>query len=171
MTNVVVPRGIFVSLVTALVLSQVRYCISVYGNGSKKNTARIQKILNFAAKVIFGRRKFDHASDLLENLGWLGAQQLAEYSTLCLTQKLLSSGEPVSLAAVLRSNSDVRERTTRQDSHLHVPRSRTEAGKRRFCARAPRLHNQLPPETVSLRGKRFQRALKRQMRSRTLSLN
>ena len=33
----VVPRGVITCLVTALVLSQVRYCIFVYGNGSKKN--------------------------------------------------------------------------------------------------------------------------------------
>ena len=47
------PNSVVSTLVTALVLSQVRYCISVYGNGSKKNLDRIKKILNFAAKVIF----------------------------------------------------------------------------------------------------------------------
>ena len=61
-----VPRSVIITLVSALVLSQVRYCISVYGNGSKQNLARVQKILNFAAKVIFGRRKYDHATDLRE---------------------------------------------------------------------------------------------------------
>ena len=69
----VVPRGVITSLVTALVLSQVRYCLSVYGNGTKKNMKRVQKILNFAAKVIFGRGKFEHVADLRERLGWLGA--------------------------------------------------------------------------------------------------
>ena len=51
------PQGVIAALVTALVLSQVRYCISVYGNGTKKNAAGVQKVLNFAAKVIFGRKK------------------------------------------------------------------------------------------------------------------
>ena len=49
---------------TALVISRVRYCLTVYGNGTQKNFDRLQKILNFAARVIFGRRKFDHVSDL-----------------------------------------------------------------------------------------------------------
>ena len=35
---------------------------------------RVQKILNFAAKVIFGREKSGHDADLRERPGWLGAQ-------------------------------------------------------------------------------------------------
>ena len=78
------PSSVISVLVNALVLSQVRYCITVYGNGSKTNLARIQKIINYGAKLIFGRKKFDHASDLLEKLGWLSAENLALYHTLCL---------------------------------------------------------------------------------------
>ncbi|KAF0303911.1 hypothetical protein FJT64_024168 [Amphibalanus amphitrite] len=95
--------------------TQVRYCISVYGNGTKKNMVRVQKILNFAAKVIFGRGKFDHVADLRERLGWLEAQQLADHSTLCLAHRVLRRGEPHSLAAVLHRNEEVRQRATRQD--------------------------------------------------------
>ena len=105
-----VPRGV-ITLVSALVLSEVRYCISVNGNGSKQNLARVQKILSFAAKVIFGRRKYDHATDLREKLGWLDARQLVEFSTLCLTHKVIENGEPDSLAAALRLNTDIGTRT------------------------------------------------------------
>ena len=163
----VIPRGVITSLVTALVLSQIRYCMPVFGNSSKKNLARIQKILNFAAKVIFGRGKFEHAADLREKLGWLEAQQLADYSTLCLAHRVMQRGEPDSFHAVFRRNFELRESVTRQDQQLYVPRSRTETGKRRFCARAPALCNQLPPELVSLSVPRFQRALKRHMLTRS----
>ena len=63
------PIAVISALVSTLVLSQIRYCISVYGNGTKKNLSRLQKVINYAAKVIFGRKKFDHVSDLLEKLG------------------------------------------------------------------------------------------------------
>ena len=99
-------------------------------------------------------------ADLRERLGWLEAQQLADHSTLCLAHRVLRRGEPHSLAAVLHRNGEVRQRTTRQDGVLCVPRSRNEAGKRRFCARAPVLYNQLPPELVSLSGQGFKRTLK-----------
>ena len=51
-------------IVTALVISHIRYCLAVYGNGTAKNLASVQKILNFAARVVSGRRKFNHVSDV-----------------------------------------------------------------------------------------------------------
>ena len=50
------PPDVISVLVSALVISQVRYCIAVYGAGTAQNISRIQKILNYAAKVIFGRK-------------------------------------------------------------------------------------------------------------------
>ena len=42
-------------MVNALVISQVCYCVSIYGNGSKVNLSRLQKIINYGAKPVFGR--------------------------------------------------------------------------------------------------------------------
>lgn len=113
-----VPRPVIKVLVTALVLSQLRYCISVFGNGSKKNMNRLQKIINFAAKVIYGRRKYDHVSDLLSELGWMSCQQLYSYHSLCLLQKVIRSGEPAALANAICTHASLRERHTRQDDLL-----------------------------------------------------
>ena len=87
-------------LVTALVFSRVRYCLTVYGSGSQKNFNRPQNILNFAMKVIFGRRKFDHVSDLREQLRWMTPQQLTQPQTLELMHRVLLRGEPHSLAGL-----------------------------------------------------------------------
>ena len=70
------------------------------GTAKKGNLGRLQKIINYAAKVLFGRRKYDHVSDLLERLGGGGggsarrAWPLATYHTLCLTHKVRRFGEP-----------------------------------------------------------------------------
>ena len=157
------PIAVVSTLVGALVLSQIRYCISVYGNGTKKNLSRIQKIINYAAKVIFGRKKFDHVSDLLENLGWLSAGDLAQYHTLCLVHKARRLGEPEALASGLARVSDTRDRQTRQDGLLFVPRSRTEMGRRRFISRAPRLYNELPRDLTQLPVPVFNRHLRRHL--------
>ena len=58
-------------LVTALVLPRIGYCLSEYGNGTQKDLNRLLQILNFAVRVIFGKRKFDHVSDLREQLRWM----------------------------------------------------------------------------------------------------
>ena len=42
---------------SSLVISRVRYCISVFDNGTHVNNIRLRKIINYAVKVILGRRK------------------------------------------------------------------------------------------------------------------
>ena len=133
------PVGVIKVLVSALVLTRIRYCLAVYGNGTLKNFDRLQRVLNFAVRVIFGRRKFDHVSDLREQLRWMSPQQMSQAQTLSLAHKVLRLGEPDSLADSFIRCRDVRQRSTRQDSLLHLPRPRTEAGRRRFAYRAPAL--------------------------------
>ena len=154
------PPSVVSAVVNALALSQIRYCISVYGNGTLKNLARIQKVINYAAKIIFGRKKFDHVSDLLEGLGWLSAADLVQYHTLCLVQKVRCLGEPEALASGLATMSETRDRSTRQNNSLYIPMSHTEMGRRRFCCRAPREYNALPPDVAHLTMPAFGRHLR-----------
>ena len=56
------PPSIISILVDALVLSHIRYCLSVYGTGTNTNLVRIQKVINYAAKGVFARKKFYHVS-------------------------------------------------------------------------------------------------------------
>ena len=85
----------------------------VYGNGTEKNMFKMQKILNFAARVSFARRKFDHVSDLRERLGLLPAQLMVDHRTPCPAHKVLVGGESVSLAASLSHNSEIRQHRAR----------------------------------------------------------
>jgi len=144
------PPSVISVLVNALVLSQIRYCISLYGSGTQKNISRLQKIMNYSAKVIFGRKKFDHASDLLVRLDWLSAENLVTYHTLCLTHKVLRRGEPDVLADQLYHVAETRDRITRQNRDLYIIHSNTNMGKRRYACRAPKLYNKLPPELTRL---------------------
>ena len=107
-----IPDGILKTVVTALVISRVQYCPAVCGNGPRKNFDRLKNIVNFTARVIFGRRKFDHVSDLHDLLGWMPPQSMANYQTVVTAHKIIKQGEPESLAALLAS-SDTRERSTR----------------------------------------------------------
>ena len=159
------PTAVLSALINALVFSQIRYCISVYGNGKKGNLNRLQKVVNYAAKVLFGRRKYDHVSDLLGRLGWLSAEGMATYHTLCLLHKVRRYGEPERLAAGLSTVAEARatERTTRRDQTLYVPRSRTEMGRRRFVCRGPARYNALPRELVAMPVPRFCRRVRQHL--------
>ena len=154
------PDGVIQMLVTALVISRVRYCLTVYGNGTQKNFDRLQKILNFAARVIFGRRKFDHVTDLREKLGWITPRTMSDLQTLITAHKAIQRGEPAELANLFIVNSTVRAKTTRQDHQFQLPRPRLETGRRRFGYRAAALLNRLPGDAIEQRPAKFARTAK-----------
>ena len=93
-----IPKSTLVTIVQALVTSVVRYCISLYGTCSATRLHRVQKMLNFGARVISGRRKHDHISDVFRELNWLDARSLVAYHRLCLVHAVITTGRPESVA-------------------------------------------------------------------------
>ena len=59
-------------ILQCLVLSQINYCIVIWGSTNKTLRQNIQKLQNFAAKVaIGGLRKYDHVTPIIKDLQWL----------------------------------------------------------------------------------------------------
>ena len=163
------PAEVLPRLVDGLVMSSLRYCVSVYGATSGQLSQRIQKCINFCARVLSGKRKYDHISDTLRSLGWLSAGQLHQYYTLMALHRLTDSPEPEALAALFVRNHDVHTRTTRARNQFHLPRIRNEHGRRRFAYRAASLMNALPSHVRDSDSSRksFGNALKRHMLATT----
>ena len=140
------PQQALLTIVQSLVISRVRYCIPVYGNGSSANDARLLKIVNFAARIVTGLRKFDHISRARADLQLLTPRQMCDLRTMA--YKALVTGEPLELASLFETFSDARscERVTRQDRALCPPGTRTTTGQRSFGYRAVSLLNRLPVE-------------------------
>ena len=43
----------------------------MWASTTKKNIARLQKVQNFAARIVTGARKYDHITPMLKELHWL----------------------------------------------------------------------------------------------------
>ena len=157
------PRDVLPALVNGIVISLIRYGIVVYGNSTAQSVTRIQKLLNFCARVVSGRRRREHVSDVLAELNWLPAQDLMMYRTLCSLKAILTHSQPSDLANNFNTVRSVRQRSTRQDNHLIVPSIRTESGRRRFAYRAARSYNDLPPDTRDSRIAAFKDKVKKQL--------
>ena len=160
------PPGSLPTLVSALVFSHIRYGLAVYGNGSGKNMSTVQKIINFAARIISGRRKFEHISDVREDLGWLDSRDLVVHHTLTMLHKVRLTGQPESLAAQFYTNRERPNhvRSTRRDDLLSLPTIRgSAAGKRQFVYRAADQYNLLPAEFADLTVAAFKRELKKRL--------
>ena len=138
----VLPSYTVAHVVNALVVSSIRYCISIYGTCGKTQLHRVQKLLNFCARVISGRRKFQHVADVLQQLQWLRAEQLVNYHRLCLAKNSLDTGLPADIAAMFTFA--VTPYNTRQTGLLSHPRAKTCSGQRRL-SHCSQQFNQLPP--------------------------
>ena len=143
----VIPRSALKVIVESLAVSVVRYCLSVYGSCGVTQVHRIQKILNFCVRVVTGRRRFDHISDAIDQLGWLNAQQMVAFHTVCAVGKVIACGLPESIArAIGPPANQVHAHCTRRADQRTLPRIRTEAGRRRLCYRGVELLNAIGTE-------------------------
>ena len=92
-----------------------------------------------------------------DELGWLTARQLYKLQSLNILHKIRRTNEPQALASHILANSELRTRSTRQDTDLALPRVRTNAGKRRFLYEATRLYNALPHDVRDMSLSSFKR--------------
>ena len=136
------PASVLPRIIDALVLSHIRYCVQVFGGSGKNVLHELQKVVNFAARVIAGRRKHDHVSDVIKELGWLNVPKLVVYFDLCMMHKILLSNMPIGLREQLSFNHESIARRTRQSEHLSLVRPRNNHGKRSFIYRASKLYNE-----------------------------
>ena len=76
--------------------------------------------MNFAARITSGRRKYDHISDIVRELGWLGTAELARNAQLDLLLKVISTEKSNSLASLIYFNHEKKKmkRNTRQSDHF-----------------------------------------------------
>ena len=141
----VIPTATVKYLITALVFSTMRYCMSVYGISNQTQVRRIQKLINFAARVVTGRRKHQHVADVIRSLGWLNADELITYHRVLVIYRLLSYEVPAQLVEPIGPPARQQHRhNTRAADLLTVPRIRSEAGRNRLCYSAVKAYNDIP---------------------------
>ena len=155
------PSELIDTIVQSLVISIVRYCISVYGSANLTNMKQVQSILNFCARVMSGRRKYDHISDIVNQTPVLNVKQLSYYHNVTALHKIITTGQPESLANKLAQNIATTGRATRQSSDIRLPAVRQNSGKRQFVYRAAADYNLLPSDIRQLSRARFAKTVKR----------
>ena len=142
------PSDVIETLVTSLVISHIRYCISIYAVHGQAQKNRVQKLLNFCARVVCGRRKFDHISADFRRLKWLDAEQLTTYHRVCLIKRVLTTGQPPGILEHLTTADHHHD--TRTHGQLQRPRAKYNSGIRRLCFSGADAYNKLPDDLREL---------------------
>jgi hypothetical protein len=140
----VIPRSALKSIVQSLVISVLRYCLSVYGSCGETQLRRLQKVINFCARVVSGKRRRDSVASVIAQLRWLSAKQLVDYHTVCAVQRTIMSGQPDCLRRTIGQQArQRRQHDTRRACFYTLPSIRTEAGRRWLCYRGVTRINEL----------------------------
>ena len=82
------------TLATSFILSRLDYCNSLFKNLNKYQIEDLQKLQNFAAKVVLGKTLRDHASPCLSELHWLPVQYRIDFKIALLTFKCINGLAP-----------------------------------------------------------------------------
>ncbi len=132
-------------VIHALVASKIDYCNSLLVGLPETQTKRLQNIMNSAARLISGVRKFEHITPTLKDLHWLPVNIRIIFKLLCLTYKALNGLAPPYLADLLKSYIPTRSLRSAEKGLLCAPKSRTKTfGERSFICAAPLHYNALP---------------------------
>ena len=135
-------------LINAHLFPHIAYCLSVWGGASKCRLSRVQRSLNFAARLVTGVRRSDHISPALASLGWERVDGMVARHDCANVRKALTSQRcPEALRDMFTKRSDVSVRSTRaaDAGDLHLPKCRLAQTQRGFRQRAARTWNSLSP--------------------------
>jgi len=138
-----------VTLVHAFVTSRVDYCkLNVVLVGAPNLiTNKLQRMVNAAARVLTGTRKFDRGLTQLmhDNLHWLDVPESVKYKVIIVTRHCLIGTAPWYLAADCVPVSEMTQRRHLRSAAGHqlvVPSYRLNScGLRAFSVLGPRLWN------------------------------
>ena len=128
-------------LVEGLVVSKLRYLITVWSVTTDTNLHRAQVLLNDAAKFITNKTRRTSTTELIIACGWMTITEMADHCKLLLLWKTLKLKFPMYLSDRISLNED-HLATTKGPIILHTTNG--------WRFRATVLWNRLPPELRTL---------------------
>ena len=143
------PSSTIATLIQALVMPHIMYCLPAWAPPTQNLQHRINKMLNFALRIITGKKKREHISDARRQLGWMSFGEVIEYRDCALVHRLTHADDaPECLRALVCTRAEVSERTTRAtaDGRLHTRRCNLEITRKTVPVRAFSTWNHLPSE-------------------------
>ena len=144
-------------LVQSHVFPYILYCLSVWGGAAACHLNRIQKVINFGARIVSGARKRDSVSGTLRALGWHDVSALInQRDNVAVFRAMNDPRAPAAVRSLFTQRAALSQRTTRASSAgaLQPPAFRLSLSRRAFSYRAALSWNRLPPSVTGSRTRR-----------------
>ena len=138
------------TLCHALIIGRIDYCSSILYGLPAKQIAKLQRLQNSAARLIFKIPRFCHILPILCTLRWLPVEFRIHFKIIIITFKAIHGQAPVYLQELIskREEGSYNLRSCSMGIMLQTPRILTKktSGDRAFLAAAPKLWNGLPSQ-------------------------
>ena len=132
-------------LIQAYVMSKIDYCNSLLYGIPDKLLNCIQRIQNYAARVVLRLHKFSHITPALATLHWLPVNRRIDFKIALLVYKALNGQAPAYIADLLQPYDPPRKLRSVDGQLLSQPPCRLKSyGDRGFCCAAPVIWNNIP---------------------------
>ena len=135
-------------LIETHVFPHILYCLSIWGGAPACHLSRIQKVINFGARIVSGAQRRDHISPVVQSLGWHSIQELVvRRDCIGIYRALNDPCAPAAVRSLVTPRSAVSERLTRSvvTGALELPAYRLSLSRRAFSFRAASSWNRLSP--------------------------
>ena len=139
------------TLYKAFVLPYLTYCCCVWHFCSKTVSDHLQRVQNYAMRVILKKPPRTSSCTCLQSLGWRTVYQHRCLLLLCQVKRCLLKISPSYLTSMFMTNEQFGYTSTRGRDKIHMLQPRTEFGRRTFSFKGAQIYNILPSTAVRLR--------------------
>ena len=138
------------TIIHAFIFSTLDYCNILYYNLPKKSLLKLQKVQNYAARILTNTRRFEHITPILRELHWLPITDRIKFKILVTTYKCINGQSPKYLKDLLISYTPTRNLRSQSKNLLVKPRiNKISSGGRSFAFAAPNVWNALTEDLKS----------------------
>ena len=129
------------------VFCKLFYCSTVWSGITQHNIRKLQLLQNFAARILTGKRKYDHISPSLKELSWLPMNEMLQLRDVTMVYKCLHGLAPNYLETKLVKRSTIHRYNTRQKNNINITFKRTSTAQRSFFDHSISLWSNLSDDT------------------------
>ena len=139
-----VTKENLIDLYYSLILPYIDYCIVIWGNTSRTNLTKIQRVQNRYARIVLNESIYCSSSYLLSTLNWQSITKRIEFQQCLMVYKILHNRLPSYLNRLISNRPVYYSTRYAINSPLFVPTPRTEYMKHSLSFKGSSVFNKLP---------------------------